>query len=1436
MSKNTENNQISGNNVDGLISILKQTFIQDTVQLLAKFAEVRFCFIASVDDNDESMLKTVVLCDNGQIVENISYQRKDSPCEQVLQKGVSSYDDNVDELFPDSGWLKENGIKSYIGVPLLDSKNNPLAHMAVMDTQPSTNTDEKIDCLKTFSKNITNEIERKLTEANLKKSEARFNFLVSSSPVTIYTCNPLPPYAATYISPNIKQLMGYEPEQFVENSNFWAEHIHPEDQHRVFGNLPSLFENGVHQHQYRFLNSQGDYVWMYDELRLIRNANGDITEIAGYWADINSRKLAEQSLELHKERLRRGQVFANIGTWDWDIETGDLFWSERIAPLFGYADGELETSYENFLNAIHPDDRQAVTEAVSNCIEHETPYDIEHRVVWPDGTVRWIHERGAVIRDANNKPLHMLGVAQDINVRKTAELALLEREFQLNESQKLANMGNWKANLLTGELYWSDEVYRIFGYEPGAILPTVETFHSAVHRDDLAKVHESEKKAKQTGRHDVIHRIVRPDGSIRHIHELALATNDDTGQLVELTGTVQDVTEQLKIEATLTENEEKFRSLYENSPIGIALNEMDGQFLQSNQAFLDIIGYTDKECAELTYWQLTPEEYAAQEAEQLEKLNSTGHYGPYEKEYIHKDGHHVPVVLNGSLVRDHEGHKRIWSVVQDISRRKETERAMRESEERFAFAVEGAGDGIWDWNMSDNSMQFSRLYMDMLGYAENELPHHVDTWINSVHPDDIERVQKTLRDYIEGRTEVYRVELRLRCKNDSYKWILCRGTVVDRDIQGNALRMIGIHSDITKQKLANVELERFKTTLDSIKDSVFMFEPASLKFFYVNQSAIEESGYSETELLNMNPVAIKPLFNETDFRQVLEPLLRREIDSFTFETIHRHKSGYDIPVEISLQYIEPESESARFVAIVRNITERKKIEESIRDSQQRMALHVQRTPLAVIEWDIHFNVTEWNSAAESIFDYTSEEAIGRHASELIIPENILEDIAQIWEQLLTLKGGLRSTNENLTKKGNVIVCDWYNTPLIDDEGKVIGVASLVHDITKQKDVEIALIKAKEEAELANNAKSEFLSSMSHELRTPMNGILGFAQLLKYDESLSSVQQDNVHEIIKASSHLLDLINEVLDLAKVESGQIDLSLEAVSVKHVFDDSLSMIQTLADDRNIQINSSDFSGLTVRADYTRLKQILINLLSNAVKYNREGGEIFISTKKIDDRLRIIIKDTGQGIAENRKSELFQPFNRLDAEGHDIEGTGIGLTITHRIVEMMGGSVDFESKVGVGSSFWIELPFESQPATNTENATDEDSDISMKNVNTKKHVILYIEDNPANLKLVTKILGHRKHINLLTAHTPELGIELALSRQPELILLDINMPTMDGYDVLKVLKANNKLMHTPVVAVTANAMQSDIDKGIAAGFSDYITKPINIPHFLEIVDESLK
>ncbi|MFA6902484.1 MAG: PAS domain-containing protein, partial [Gallionellaceae bacterium] len=636
----------------------------------------------------------------------------------------------------------------------------------------------------------------------------------------------------------------------------------------------------------------------------------------------------------NEQRLRRSQAFANIGIWDWDIRSGELLWSERIAPMFGYPEDKVAHTYENFLKAIHPDDVKMVKIAISDCLERGISYNIEHRCVWPDGAVHWLLERGDVVRDAYGEPMHMLGLVQDITARKQAELGLVESNLRLEEAQSLAKLGNWEVDMLSGALHWSDEIYRIFGQDKARFTPSLATFRQAIHPDDIALVEESEQRAAINGAHDVVHRVIRADGEVRYVHELARGEFDADGRMCRMRGTVQDVTD---------------------------------------------------------------------------------------------------------------------------------------------------------------------------------------------------------------------------------------------------------------LKLA----------------------------------------------------------------------------------------------------------------------------------------------------------------------------------------------------------------------------------------------------------ELAMLQAKEAAEAGSRAKSEFLASMSHELRTPLNAILGFSQLFIMDDELPQKTRENSRQIEHAGKHLLSLVNDLIDLSRIEANKMGLSLEAVKLKEVVCDSLAMVQSMAHDKGVKIVlvQCDVLEIILLADFNRLRQSLINLLTNAIKYNNANGTVRMLCEVIGERAHIAVSDTGPGIPLDKQGRIFTAFDRLGEERGDIEGTGIGLVITKRIVEAMNGSIGFESTPGQGSTFWLELPLAPDtvciaplPRAATSSNTPP-ADV----LQTSRPVVLYVEDNPMNLRLMQQVFAGRKEWELRSAITAEIAIGMARDFPPQLILMDINLPGMDGFQALAQLKGFPETAAIPVIALTANAMKGDREAGLEAGFVDYLTKPLDILKLLALLEKLL-
>ncbi len=495
----------------------------------------------------------------------------------------------------------------------------------------------------------------------------------------------------------------------------------------------------------------------------------------------------------------------------------------------------------------------------------------------------------------------------------------------------------------------------------------------------------------------------------------------------------------------------------------------------------------------------------------------------------------------------------------------------------------------------------------------------------------------------------------------------------------------------------------------------------------------------------------------------------------------------------------------------------------------------------------------FNVGAEHMLGYVAAEVVNRISpSDIHDPEEVAERARALTQELgvtiapgfeaLAYKAsrGLEDSYEltYICKDGSRFPAVVSITALRDDYDELIGYLLIGTDNSVRKQVELQLHRALESAENANRAKSDFLSNMSHELRTPLNAILGFAQLIESGiPTPTPTQKRNVDQILKAGWYLLELINEVLDLALIESGRLTLSTETVWVQEVMQEVRTMIEPQAEQRGISMTFAQLDiAHYVLADRTRLKQVLINLLFNAIKYNKLHGSVSVAySLSTPKALRISVRDTGVGLTAEQVAQLFQPFNRLGQEATNEEGTGIGLVVTKRLVELMCGQIGAYSVPGVGSEFWVELPLTTAPKYNESNTSLLDIAPLDGNRPLVRHTLLYVEDNPANLELVEQLIARRPDLHLISAANATIGIAFARAHLPAVILMDINLPGLSGVEAMKLLHSDPATAHIPILALSANAVPRDITRGLEAGFFDYITKPIKVTAFMEALDVAL-
>ena len=657
-------------------------------------------------------------------------------------------------------------------------------------------------------------------------------------------------------------------------------------------------------------------------------------------------------------------------------------------------------------------------------------------------------------------------------------------------------------------------------------------------------------------------------------------------------------------------------------------------------------------------------------------------------------------------------------------------------------------------------------------------------------------------------------------------------------------RVAELERELADARGANAALaeneQRYRALVEADPDGVVIIDQDST-ILAVNPAMSRLFGYTPGQMVGKPLTVLMPhRLREAHRRGTRRYLMtgERSIPWRGVQVPALRRDGTEFPVEINFGEYVADGRKV-FAGFMTDITERRRAEEALRFQTTLLQAqnHVAIDGILVAH---EGRVLNMNRRYAEIFHVPEE---------LRAPERCVEMFQWACRQAQD-PDGYRATIERLREDTETVhrdevlladgrVLDRYSAPLTGPEGEVYGRIWMVRDITERKQIEQALQEAKEAAEAANEAKSEFLSRMSHELRTPMNSILGFGQLLQR-YGLPPEQARSVEHILKAGRHLLNLINEVLEIARIEANQQHLSLEPVHVATLLNEALALVRPTAEQRPVQLalHAPHGSDVFVRADQQRLMQVMLNLLSNAIKYNRAGGTVELLARPAAGEdggafLAVGVRDTGPGIPADRLGELFVAFSRLGAEGSGIEGTGLGLALSRRLMEAMGGGLRVESTVGEGSTFWVELPVTESPRQRLEPGRAETP--RPERGARPARTVLYVEDNLANLDLVETILLDRPEISLIPALQGRLGLQLAREHRPDLILLDLHLPDLPGEMVLHELRADDRTRHIPVLVISADATTRRVDRLRSAGVRDYLTKPLDVDQFLTAVDAAL-
>ena len=1315
----------------------------------------------------------------------------------------------------------------------------------------------------------------RLAEQEARGSEERLSFALESADIGDWTLDLRTNIA--HRSLRHDQCFGYTQLLSEWSYDIFLAHIQPFDRDRVDASFRgAMVGDGEYDEEFRVSWPDNSEHWLWTKGRFSFDEAGRALRVAGIVTDITERKQVESSLRESEERFRAvfDQAAAGICVVGMDYCFQRV--NERFCEIVGYSADELVGSGK-CVDTTHPDDRAGDAAGVARLLAGEESVTLEKRYIRKDERVVWARLTLSLMRSPSGEPQQFLGVVADITERKRAEDLLLESQRRLAMATESAHIGIWDWDVVANKLVWDAQMYALYGVREQDFSGAYDAWQSVLHADDRTEA-EADLHAALDGTRDFHSqfRVVWPDGEVRHVEGHGLVQRAEDGSAVRMTGLNRDITERIQAEELLRESEARFSGAFEFAPIGVALVSLDGRWQQVNQAVCDVLGYPEAELLTLTFQEIThPDDLEAD----LENVHSllAGEIRSYqmEKRYFHARGNLVSALLSVSLVRDGQGQPLYFiSQIQDITESKQAEEALRESEAELRTLAEAMPQIVWVARPDGWHIHFNQRWVDYTGLSLEESLGF--GWNAPFHPDERNRAAKVWQQAIESG-EPYEIEYRLRRADGAYRWMLGRALPM-RDATGAIVKWFGTCTDIHDLKMAQDELraseERFQTIVGNVPGTVYQLlyrADGTVEIPFVNEGC-RVLYEMEPEVLRENPTFPNDFVHPDDVaektRLVVESI--KSLTPWSCEWRIRLPSGKTKWVQGAARPQRLADGSTLFDGLLLDITARKEAEFE-RDRFFTISLDM----LAISGNDGYFK--RLNPAFEATLGFPAAELMAVPFLEFVHPEDISDTLAE----MAKLNNGIHVMcfeNRYRCRDGSYKWLRWMSAPFEDlwyccahditgvkqaeadlqkandqlesrvgrrtaelaQANESLRVENIEHQMTMEalRQFAGALQEAKEEADKANSAKSEFLSRMSHELRTPLNAILGFGQILERQE-LSALGHEGVSHILKGGRHLLGLINEVLDIARVEAGGAELSLEPIALQDLVPEVLALVAPLAAQRGISLDYSDGEEgqLYVLADNQRLRQVLLNLLSNAIKYNRDGGQVIVScqvSSTPEGSIALAIRDTGEGIAPDDLPKLFMPFERLGAANSQIEGTGLGLVLSQRLVTAMGGTLEVESILGEGTVFTITLP-KAIPEERVLNLPEGAGPLDTSQSTKRASSVLCIEDNPSNLRLIEAILESRPGVTLLPAIQGGVGLDLARQHEPDLILLDLHLPDMMGEEVLRRLQLSGLTRDIPVVVISADATERQIQRLLEAGATAYMTKPLDVAHFLRLLDEVL-
>ncbi|HSI15646.1 MAG TPA: PAS domain-containing protein [Chthoniobacter sp.] len=1078
------------------------------------------------------------------------------------------------------------------------------------------------------------------------------------------------------------------------------------------------------------------------------------------------------------------RMFDDLPAMVWMVEPDGTpaYCNKALLAFAGYENSEL--LLRDWFTSVHEEDYEIYIAALRKGLEEEADYAVAYRRRDDLGEYRDMTEHGTALRDEAGDFRGLVSFLTDATGR--ASMATEVAEGPVGLLSQVTHDIVWDWELRTNMVAYNAAFIESLGESPEEYHAAHAWWRTRAHPEDIERIVLMYDEAMANGltRLSYEYRIRDRNEVYITLDSRAYIARDTTGQVTRLLVASRDISKRRNAE----EAQNRLTRILEATTDYVGMATLDGHPFFANAAGRKMIGLEPDEPLDF-HLSLNHPDWANEIIvnEGIPTAIREG-YWRGESALLHRDGHEIPV---SQVILSHRGPdgkmEFLSTIMRDISDRKREETERIEWTNRYAAAVRASGQVLFDWNSLTNEVAYAGDTERMIGYTIPELAGGLERFRKLIHPEDLEIFNLQVQRVTATR-DPFQLQFRVRHRDGFYIYIEAKGYFF-LDRLGQIVRMVGFFADVTAQSEARQVLARAQESLEQrVGERTAELERASgvIEGHARAQEAIAQLGQRA-----LSGTPLTKLMDES-MRVIRSVLL---VDCCSLLALTR--DGSELIARAQLGWPDPNSGN--------------------------------RIPIG---HGSQSGYTLLTGEPTIVNDMSKEKRFS--ISSAIVNAGIQSGLSVLVEGAEGALGVLAAFNFKLRSFAQ------------DDVHFLQAVANVLTAAIQRVKAEESIRQAREAAELASRAKTEFLSRMSHELRTPLNAILGFTQLMEA-ESLGPSLAESVGHVSRAGKHLLSLINEVLDISRIDAGRFALAPEPVEVHAFLREAIESIQSLTERHEIPIflepATAAAPALQVFADRQRLHQVMYNILSNGVKYNRTGGRVTVSYRADGPRIRITVVDTGRGIEPDKLARLFLPFERLGAESTDIEGAGIGLALSRGIIHALQGDLNVESHVGEGSTFWVSLPRaddmsqEIAPVEKPASAPTHTAPVAAAQSPPKdgRSTLLYIEDQDLNLRLVERILNPRPQYRLLTATLGKTGLEIARTQGPDLILLDLNLPDMSGDEVLHRLKADPAVRHIPVVMVSADALGERVEHLLRLGASGYLTKPYKLEEFLRVIQDTL-